>query len=92
MYSVHTHQGEDFNVNQAISSYSRSAAGTSSGSKQGLQTPDLSRTSTVADMRARIASRQASMQSSTHQDSVAEGQDEFDDNVVVDKKEVVETN
>ena len=87
MYSVHTHQGEDFNVNQAISSYSRSATGTSSGSKQGLQTP-----STVADMRARIASRQASMQSSTHQDSIAEGQDEFDDNVVVDKKEAVETN
>lgn len=89
MYSVHTHQeGEDFNVNQAISHYSR----TSSGSKQGLQTPDLGRTNTVADMRARIASRQASMQSSTHQDSIAEGQDEFDGNAVVDKKEVVEPN
>lgn len=84
MYSVHTHQGDDFNVNQAISSYS-SSTGVSSG---GLQKPSLDRTNTVADIRARAASRQASMQSSIQEDSIAEGQDEWDDNAGVAKKEV----
>lgn len=78
MYSVHTHQG-DFNVNQAISRYS-SCAGVSSGSKEG--------TNTVAAIRARASSRQASMQSSVQDDSIAEGQDEWDDNDRVANKEV----
>ena len=77
MYSVHTHQGDDFNVNQAISSYSSSTGVSSAGLPN-----------TVADIRARAASKQASMQSSIQDDSIAEGQDEWDDNAGIAKKEV----